>query len=93
MARLKLDNTHIPKYNSILLNINDGRIMDTIGKAEFKDNCLAMMRAVESTGEAIIITDRNRPVLELRRYQSESISDKLGETVKSFDTKPFLGED
>lgn len=43
--------------------------MKTISKSQFKPKALEHMRWVERTGKSLIISDRGRPVLELRPYQ------------------------
>ncbi len=40
----------------------------TVSKTEFKARALEIMRRAEETGEPVIITDRGRPVLKLRRH-------------------------
>lgn len=43
--------------------------MESISKAKFKSRALEVMRRVEATGDPVLITDRRRPVLELRRHK------------------------
>jgi len=42
-----------------------------ISKSRFKARALEYFRQVERTGQGLIITDRDRPVLELRPYQAD----------------------
>lgn len=42
--------------------------MIEISKAALKAKILAYFRHVEETGESVVITDRGRPVLEIRRF-------------------------
>jgi antitoxin (DNA-binding transcriptional repressor) of toxin-antitoxin stability system len=45
-----------------------------ISKSQFKAKALEFFRAVESTGEPIVITDRGEPKLELRLHKQEKTS-------------------
>lgn len=45
--------------------------MQTISKSKFKPRALEIMREVERTGKAMVITDHGEPVLELRRYHPD----------------------
>ena len=47
--------------------------MQLISKSQFKPKALEVMRRVEQTGEAIIITDHGKPTLELRPYSADQI--------------------
>jgi len=40
----------------------------TLSKSQFKPHALAYLREVEETGEALILTDRGRPVLRIEPY-------------------------
>ena len=40
----------------------------TVSKSHFKPRALAYLREVEETGEALILTDRGRPVLRIEPY-------------------------
>jgi prevent-host-death family protein len=42
-----------------------------VGAAEFKANCLRIMREVERTGEAITVTQRGRPMVEIKPAGSQ----------------------
>ncbi len=43
--------------------------MDTqISKSQFKARALEVLREVESTGKAVIVTDRGKPTIEVRPY-------------------------
>lgn len=61
--------------------------MQIISKSQFKAKALELFRAVETTGEPIIITDRGEPKLELRRHigQSASPLDKLRGSLLHYD--------
>lgn len=47
---------------------------DYISKGRFKAQALEYLRSVESTGEPVVITDRGRPAVELRRYRRDARS-------------------
>ena len=40
-----------------------------VAKSEFKAKALEYFRQVEDSGKAIVITDRGRPTVEVRRYR------------------------
>lgn len=40
--------------------------MDTISKSKLKANMLRIFRAIEASGEALIVTDRGRAVLRIQ---------------------------
>lgn len=42
-----------------------------ISKSKFKPRALEIMREVQKTGEAIVITDHGEPVLELRPWRAD----------------------
>jgi antitoxin (DNA-binding transcriptional repressor) of toxin-antitoxin stability system len=67
-----------------------------VSKSQFKAKALEFFRAVETTGEPIIITDRGQPTLELCRHRKEETSplDKLSGTLLYYD-RPMdpVGED
>ncbi len=41
-----------------------------IGAAEFKAHCLRIMREVERTGEGVTVTQRGRPIVEIKPVSS-----------------------
>lgn len=49
--------------------------MEQISKSHFKPHALEIMRRVEQTGQAIVITDHGRPVLELRPWRAEALGE------------------
>jgi antitoxin (DNA-binding transcriptional repressor) of toxin-antitoxin stability system len=67
-----------------------------ISKSQFKAKALEFFRAVEDTGEPVIITDRGRATLELRRYTAEENSplERLSGSLLYYD-RPMdpVGED
>ncbi|TVR90176.1 MAG: type II toxin-antitoxin system Phd/YefM family antitoxin [Trueperaceae bacterium] len=40
----------------------------TVSKSQFKPRALAYLREVEETGEALVLTNRGRPVLRITPY-------------------------
>ena len=40
-----------------------------VSKSQFKAQALALFREIETTGEAMVITDHGRPALEVRPYR------------------------
>ncbi|GGX52176.1 antitoxin [Saccharospirillum salsuginis] len=69
---------------------------EQVSKSQFKSKALEFFRAVESSGETVIVTDKGRPTIEVRRYRSDKRSplDRLRGTVVEYvePTKP-VGED
>lgn len=43
-----------------------------VSKSEFKAKAFEFLREVESSGKSLILTDRGRPTLELRPYQTDA---------------------
>jgi antitoxin (DNA-binding transcriptional repressor) of toxin-antitoxin stability system len=43
-----------------------------VSKSLFKARALEFCREVEASGESLILTDRGRPVLEVRPYQDDA---------------------
>lgn len=70
---------------------------ETISKTEFKAHALAVLRDIEQTGEARVITDRGTPTLEIRKLRREDRSplEKLCDSVVSFSrpTEPVAEND
>jgi antitoxin (DNA-binding transcriptional repressor) of toxin-antitoxin stability system len=65
--------------------------MNQISKSQFKAKALEMFRAVETSGEPLIITDNGKPTLEIRPYApptTAEILETLRGTVLSYDN-PF----
>lgn len=40
-----------------------------VSKSKFKAKALEMFRAVESTGESVVVTDHGKPTIEVRPYR------------------------
>jgi prevent-host-death family protein len=49
--------------------MEDHRMDSTVSKSKFKPKALEYFRRVEETGEAIVITDKGRPVLKIVPYR------------------------
>ena len=67
-----------------------------VSKSAFKAKALELLRQVEQSGEPLIVTDRGRPVAEVRAIRNE-VLDPLEELRGSvlFYERPFdpVGED
>lgn len=46
-------------------------LSEEVSKSQFKARALEYFRQVEVSGEAVIVTDRGRPVIEVRRYKAD----------------------
>ena len=56
-----------------------------VSKSHFKAHALELLRRVEATGEPLIITDRGRPVLEVRPYREEDPRETLRGTLLRYE--------
>jgi antitoxin (DNA-binding transcriptional repressor) of toxin-antitoxin stability system len=45
--------------------------MRQVSKSQFKACALELFRQVEASGEPVIVTDKGRPVIEVRRYRTD----------------------
>lgn len=63
-----------------------GPVPRTISKSQFKAQALELFREVEQSGEALVITDRGRPVLKLSPYcpDPEAALARLRDTVLEY---------
>ena len=53
--------------------------MITISKSELKANMLRVFREIEASGEELIVTDRNRPVLRVQPItRKRTVEDVFG---------------
>ena len=53
--------------------------MNTVSKSKLKANMLQIFREIEITGEILIVTDHNKPVLKITPIkQGESVEDVFG---------------
>lgn len=70
--------------------------IEEVSKSQFKARALEFFRQVEATGEAVIVTDKGRPAIEVRRYKADQRSalERLRGSVIEL-TDPFapVGED
>lgn len=67
-----------------------------VSKGEFKAKALEYFRQVERTGEAIIVTDHGRPVVEIRPYhanEKDPLSVLKGSVLQYWDPTRPVGED
>lgn len=51
--------------------------MPTISKTKLKANMLRVFREIEASGEELIVTDRNRPVLRIQPIGSKKSVEEL----------------
>jgi len=51
--------------------------MNTISKTKLKANMLQIFRELEASGEELIVTDHNRPVLKIVPIQEKQSIDEL----------------
>lgn len=72
-------------------------MLQKVSKSKFKAQALEFFRQVESSGEAVVITDHGEPKLEVRPYQSPSKNplEILRGSVLKFDrpTDPVAEDD
>lgn len=47
---------------------------EEVSKLQFKAKALEFFRQIEASGEPIIVTDKGRPAIEVRRYKAEKRS-------------------
>lgn len=45
--------------------------MNEISKSVFRAKVLEVLRSVEETGQSVLITDKGKPTVEIRRYRYE----------------------
>lgn len=68
-----------------------------VSKSRFKAKALEFFREIESKGEAMIVTDHGRPVLEVRPYkakQRDPLAILRGSVVRyASPTEPVAEED
>lgn len=59
---------------------------DQVTKSQFKARALEYFRQVESSGKPVVVTDRGRPAVEVRRYRADrrSALEKLRGSVVEF---------
>lgn len=46
-------------------------MQEEISKSQFKAKALELFREVELTGNSVIVTDRGKPTVEIRRYREQ----------------------
>lgn len=67
-----------------------------VSKSQFKAKALEFFRQVEASGEPVIVTDKGRPTIEVRRYKADKRSplERLRGSVIELDA-PFepVGEE
>lgn len=55
-----------------------------VSKSYFKAHALELLRRVEATGEPLILSDRGRPVLEIRPYRGKEVRERLRGTLMHY---------
>ena len=68
-----------------------------VSKSEFKAKALEYFRAVEASGDTVIVTDNGQPKIEIRRYLADERSplERLRGTIVEFKdpTRPVAEDD
>ncbi len=64
--------------------------MASISKSKLKANMLRVFRDIEETGEELIVTDHNRPVLRIQPIEGKKTVDEVFGTIQG---KVIYGED
>lgn len=66
-----------------------------ISKSEFKPRALEFLRQVQQTGEAIVITDRGRPVARIEPYSEgdDTVAQLRGLVLRYDDPLEPVGEE
>jgi len=59
----------------------------SVSKSKFKPRSLEYFREIESTGEALIITDHGKPVLKIVPFSNDfdKVMEKLGNSIVKYD--------
>jgi len=52
--------------------------MKTVKISEFKAKCIEQLKTVEVTGEPLVVTLRNRPIVTVHPYRTAECKRKLG---------------
>ncbi len=47
---------------------------EEVSKSQFKARALEIFRQVEASGESVIVTDKGRPAIEVRRFKKDERS-------------------
>lgn len=69
---------------------------EEISKSQFKAKALEFFRQIEASGESIIVTDKGRPAIEVRRYKSDErspLEQLRGSVIELQDPFEPVGED
>ncbi|WP_206211848.1 hypothetical protein [Wenzhouxiangella sp. XN24] len=68
-----------------------------VSKSEFKAKALEYFRAVEASGDAVIVTDNGQPKIEIRRYRADERSplERLRGSILEFEdpTRPVAADE
>lgn len=69
---------------------------EEVSKSQFKARALEYFRQVEATGGTVVVTDKGRPVIEVRRYKADQRSplERLrGSVIELTDPLEPVGEE
>ena len=70
---------------------------EQVSKSQFKARALHFFRAIEASGDTVIVTDNGEPAIEVRRYRGDKRSplERLRGTVVEYKapTEPVAEED
>ncbi len=68
--------------------------MRTVTKSKLKPRLLEYLREIEETGEALVVTDRGRPVIRIEAYvaEEELLNSLRGVVVEYVDPTLPIGE-
>lgn len=69
---------------------------EEVSKSQFKAKALEFFRQVEASGEPVIVTDKGRPAIEVRRYKADErtpLERLRGSVIELRDPFGPVGED
>jgi prevent-host-death family protein len=76
--------------------VSEATVTKTVSKSEFKPRALAYLREVEVSGDALVITDRGRPVVRIEPYRpARETLERLRGCVVRYEepTEPVAADD
>jgi antitoxin (DNA-binding transcriptional repressor) of toxin-antitoxin stability system len=88
--------TAVASYHVTMYDDHSHMPLNQVSKANFKARALEIFRRVQETGEAVLITDRGRPVLRLEPYfgEDDAVLASLRDSVVCYrDPTEPVGED
>ncbi|MFA7522912.1 MAG: hypothetical protein WCY71_08335 [Halothiobacillaceae bacterium] len=69
---------------------------EEVSKSQFKAQALKFFRQIEASGKAIVVTDKGRPTIEVRRYRADQrtpLERLRGSVIELTDPFDPVGED